>query len=150
MKSVQLMIKSIAGVFAVAVAYVDQTLTPLFWALIVLVTIDVLLNAHKEGQQFTKIGSAFATLAGTLGLSGHIAQPDFLRVLVAVATLAYVQVVVPQLLVFLGKIKWSKNAAANTAISAEEAAVIQGVVAKLQAQADATAGVPNNADGTKL
>ena len=150
MKSMELTIKSAAGMVAVAVAYIDQTLTPLFWALLILAAIDVLLNAHKEGQQFPKIGSAFVTLAGTLGLSGHLAQPDFLRVLVAVATLAYLQVVVPQLLTLIGNIRWSKNATTNATISAAEATALRAEVAKLRAQADATAGVVSGSDGLTL
>ncbi|MCL6594262.1 MAG: hypothetical protein K6T31_09825, partial [Alicyclobacillus sp.] len=108
-------IKSL-GALAVAVsAYINQTFSPLFWALLALAAVDILLNVHREGQQFQKLGSAFAAVGGTTVLSQHIASPDILKIAVAVLTLAYLQVVVPQLVGLLGKIRLSSNPTVDTA-----------------------------------
>lgn len=135
MKGVATYIKSLGAAATVFVSYVDHNLSPLFWALLILASVDVLLNVHKEGQQWQKLGSAFVSVGGTMGLAGHMAQPDFLRVLVAVATLAYLQVVVPQITALIGKIKWTADAATNTAIQQSELAALKAEVARLQSQA---------------
>ncbi len=140
MKSMNLALKTIGGLATLAVTYIDSTLTPLFWALLVLAAIDILLNVHKEGQQWNKLGSAFISLGGTLGLAGHVSQPDFLRVMVAVATLAYLQVVVPQLVTLVGNIKWSKDPATNAVIKQAELTALKKEIETLRSQADKQVG----------
>lgn len=150
-KTVNVTLKSIGGAITVIVAYVNHTLTPLFWALLILASLDVLLNVHKEGMQLQKVGSAFASIGGTVGLANHVAQPDFLRVAVAVATLAYLQVVVPQIVSLLGKIKFSKDPATNNAVQEAEIAALRAEVERLRQIADQQAGVkPGGNDGLQV
>lgn len=109
------MFKAIGAAIVVGVGYIDQNLSPLFWALLVLAALDVVLNAHREGQQFQKIGSAFASLGGVTVLEGHLGNPDIVKISVAVLVLAYLQVVVPQLIAMLKQIKFSASKKVNAA-----------------------------------
>lgn len=147
-------IKGIFAVAALAVTYVDHTLSPLFWALLALAAIDVLLNVHDETKQWTKLGSAFVTLGGTYGVAGHFGQPDFIRILVAVAVLAYLQIVVPQLLALGSRVVKEIKTPAQRADAQAMIATLQAEVAQLKAGAQAQAGGSQTnaqtANGTKV
>lgn len=98
--------KGLAAAVVFGFSYIDHIFSPLIWALLVLVILDILLNVHHEDKQFTKIGSAFATLGGTeLFSQSNLFSIDVIHGLVAVMVLAYLQVVVPQVIVFIQKLK---------------------------------------------
>lgn len=93
---------SLAAIFGIS--YINHVFSPLIWGLLILIMADVLLNVHKEGQQFTKIGSAFATLGGTSILTAaHAFNLEALHGIVAVMVLAYIQIVAPQIVLFVSK-----------------------------------------------
>ena len=145
---------AIKGIFAAAalvVTYVDHTLSPLFWALLALAAIDVLLNVHDESKQLTKLGSAFVTMFGTYSatLAGHYGQPDFVRILVAIAVLAYLQIVVPQLLALGTRVAKELKTPTQKADASALIAALQAEVAQLKAGAQAQAG-GGQANGTKV
>jgi hypothetical protein len=88
------------------ISYINHIFSPLIWALLVLIMIDVIFNVHKEGQQLTKIGSAFATLGGTSLISmQHAFNAEAIHGIVAVMVLAYIQVVAPQIVAFIGRLR---------------------------------------------
>lgn len=147
MKTMGAAVKGFAAFAAVIVAYVDTNLGPLFWALLVLAALDILLNVHDESKQWNKLGSAFVTLGGTYGVGAHFGQPDFVRILVAVAVLAYIQIVVPQVFTLLTKLKLGGPLAAQSEIAALKAEVNQ---LKTQAveQAGGTAPAPASSTST--
>lgn len=96
------------------ISYINHIFSPLVWALLALIIVDILLNVHKEGQQLTKIGSAFATLGGTSLISfQHAFTLEAVHGLVAVMVLAYIQVVSPQIVRMISKAK-NINAATKT------------------------------------
>lgn len=103
-------------------SYINHIFSPLIWALLALIIIDVLLNVHKEGQQLTKIGSAFATLGGTSLLTVQNAfSLEVVHGLVAVMVLAYIQVVVPQIVSLISKAKFISPVAKADLIAALQA-----------------------------
>lgn len=106
-------LKALGAAAVVFATYLNHTFSPLFWVLLVLVALDIVMNAHQEGQQFQKIGSAFASLGGVTVLQGHLGNPDIVRISVAVLVLAYLQVVVPQLLTLAKKLHFSPAAKVN-------------------------------------
>lgn len=116
-------IKTLFAALMLGVSYINHIFSPLIWGLSILIVIDILLNVHKEGQQFNKIGSAFATLGGSgLLQTSHFFSIEVIHGLVAVMFLAYVQVVVPQILKGIGKLKYlapGTKAAAMAAMAAE-------------------------------
>lgn len=128
-------LKGISAILLGWVTWVDNTLTPLFWVLLILVTLDLLLNVHKEGQQFQKLGS----MAITLGVPGYVAanvnNPELGKYLVAIMCLVYLQLVVPALLGAISKLKLSKDPVQNGVDQSALDALVQKVEALEQAQA---------------
>lgn len=109
------------GVSALAVAvfsYINNTYTPLIWVLAALIFLDLVMNMHKEGQQFQKIGSAAAALGIPGFITSQFGTPHFTQYIVALLTIAYIQVVFPQIGSLIDKIKFSSNPAQQqTAVS---------------------------------
>lgn len=105
-------VKGASALAIFGISYINHIFSPLIWALLALIVIDVLLNVHKEGQQLTKIGSAFATLGGTSLISvQHAFNLEAVHGLVAVMVLAYIQVVSPQI---VNGIKKAKSLSSTT------------------------------------
>lgn len=128
-------IKSLGALGVVVVTYINHTLSPLFWVLLVLAGLDILLNMRDEQKQFQKLGSMFVALGLPTYLSTnqmgvlHM-NSEVLKIVVAVLTIGYLQVVFPQVVALLAKIKFSSKASVNTA----EHAAIDALAAKVEAQ----------------
>ena len=135
MKAVEGIIKGLSAFAVVAITYIDNTFSPLFWVLLVLVAWDILANVHKEGQQLTKIGSAFASIGGITVIEGHIGSPDVVRIVVAVLVLAYIQVVMPQVFALIKKIPFSANKTVNVTEQQALINLLQSKVDALETQA---------------
>lgn len=91
-------IKGIGALLVFYVSWINQNLTPLFWVLLGLITLDLILNAHKEGQQFAKIGSMALSLGVPSYVGSNLSNPELGKYLVAIMCLVYLQVVVPDLI----------------------------------------------------
>lgn len=103
-------------------SYINHIFSPLIWALLILIILDILLNVHKEGQQLQKIGSAFMTLGGAdLFQNTHLFSISVIHGLVGVMVLAYLQVVVPRLINVVKKIKGISAASKNELLLALQA-----------------------------
>lgn len=101
--------KSLGALVILAVAWVNQTLSPLFWLLLALIAVDLILNIHQEGKQLQKLGSTFFALGLPAWISEHASaaaqlSPEFLKGVVVLLTLGYVWVVVPQVFAFVQRI----------------------------------------------
>lgn len=127
-------VKGASAVVIFGISYINHIFSPLIWALLVLIVIDVILNVHKEGQQLNKIGSAFATLGGTSLLStAHAFNQEAIHGIVAVMVLAYIQVVSPQIVTVIGRFKSINHATKEAMIAA-----LQAENAALKQQAETT------------
>jgi hypothetical protein len=125
-------VKGISAAAIFGISYINHIFSPLIWALLALIVVDILLNVHKEGQQLTKIGSAFATLGGTSLISvQHAFTLEAVHGLVAVMVLAYIQVVAPQ---FVSVINKAKNIAPSAKV--DMIAVLQAENEALKQQAE--------------
>jgi predicted permease len=126
-------LKGIGAAIVFYVSWINQNFTPLFWVLLILITLDLVLNAHKEGQQFTKIGS----MAVTLGVPGYIAanvsNPNLGKYIVAIMCLVYLQIVVPSLIAWVSS--W-KGFSGKPQDQAALEALVQKVAALEQSQAE--------------
>lgn len=127
-------LKGIGAAIVFYISWINHNFTPLFWVLIALITLDLILNAHKEGQQFAKIGS----MAISLGVPGYIAanvsNPNLGKYIVAIMCLVYLQIVVPSIVAWIGAIK-----GANGKIDPNTQAIqalVEKVAAMEQAQAE--------------
>lgn len=130
-------VKGISAAAIFGISYINHIFSPLIWALMALIVVDILLNVHKEGQQLTKIGSAFATLGGTSLISvQHAFTLEAVHGLVAVMVLAYIQVVAPQI---VSVIKKAKNIAPSAKIDMIAALQAENEALKQQAEAQAEA-----------
>lgn len=115
-------VKGASAAVIFGISYINHIFSPLIWALLVLIVIDVLLNVHKEGQQLTKIGSAFATLGGTSLITvQNTFSLEVVHGLVAVMVLAYIQVVIPQVVQLINKAKFIAPTAKMDIIAALQA-----------------------------
>lgn len=148
-------IKGLSAVIVAWMTWIDKTFTPLFWVLLVLVALDLLLAAHKEGQQFAKIGS----MAVSLGVPGYaaanLANPELGKYLVAIMCIVYLQIVVPQLLSKLQGITFSKDPKQNAITQEELAALVAKAMAVEKAKAEAVVKEvaptqPTNAEAVDL
>lgn len=135
----QTVAKGLMTAIVLGVGYVDANFTPLFWVLLALMAIDVLLNVSHEGQQLNKIGSAVASLGGVALVESHLGNPDILKVSIAVLVLAYLQVVAPQVIALVKKIKFSKSPKANVFLQEQIISNLQAEVQRLTTQATQTA-----------
>lgn len=128
-------IKGISAVLLAWFTYIDKTFTPLFWVLLVLIALDLCLNAHREGQQFQKIGS----MAISLGVPGYVASnvdnPTLGKYLVAIMCLVYLQIVVPQIVQKIASLSISKDKAQNTVDQAALTALVKKIEALEAAKA---------------
>jgi hypothetical protein len=140
-------LKGVSAAVILGVSYINNIFSPLIWALLVLIMIDILFNAHKEGQQLTKIGSAFATLSGTGFLQMvHPFSIEVIHGIVAIMVLSYIQVVVPQLVSGISKVRFlapGTKAGVMAALAAENEAL------KKQAQAQAALAEAQTAASTE-
>lgn len=127
------MFKSLGTAAVLAISYVNHTFSPFFWVLLALAGLDILLNMHREGQQFQKIGSAVASIGGISVLEGHLGNPDILRVSVAVLVLAYLQVVVPQLIAMVKNFHFASSQKVNAAEKDLASKVIQSQASQIAA-----------------
>lgn len=114
-------IKGISAAVIFGFSYLNHIFSPLIWALLVLVILDILMNVHHEEKQFSKIGSAFVTLGGAdLFSHTHLFSLNVIHGLVGVMVLAYLQVVIPQVIQFTKKVK-----GLSTQSKAEMIAILQ-------------------------
>jgi hypothetical protein len=127
--------KSIGGFFIVWLTYINDTFSPLFWVLLALVFVDLVLNIHKEGKQFEKLGSAAVAMGIPSFIGENIGNPHFIKYLVAMMCLVYVQHVVPQLVALISKLKVSKDPATNEVTQELLEDLVRQEVAKIQQQA---------------
>lgn len=130
-------IKGLGSVLILAVTYIDKTFTPLFWALVILAFIDLVLNGHKEGQQFQKIAAAFLSLGAPSFIAANMANPELGKYIVGILCIVYLQLVVPQVLTKLSKLKLSANKQQNTVDHQAIAAALQLLANQQQNQAQA-------------
>jgi hypothetical protein len=130
--------KGLMASVIVGVSYINTNFSPLFWVLLALIAIDLFLNVHQEHKQLSKVMSAFGGLGVPALIAQHVGLPHFTKVVVILMTLVYVQVVTPQLAVFVSRFKFSKSTAFNVAV--QEAA--QKIFLETQSQA-ASMGIPN-------
>lgn len=125
-------LKGVGAAIVFYVSWINHNFTPLFWVLIALITLDLILNAHKEGQQLQKI----ASMAISLGVPGYIAanltNPGLGKYIVAIMCLVYLQIVVPSIVGWIGNLKGGKTDANTLAIQA----LVEKVGAMEQAQAE--------------
>lgn len=94
-------IKGVSTAVVAFFAYAQHTYGTLLWVVLALAAIDILLNVQNEGKQFEKLGSAFVAIGAPAILQSHIGSPDMVRVSLAVAAIAYIQILYPQLVSFL-------------------------------------------------
>lgn len=130
-------IKGISAVVIAWLTYIDKTFTPLFWVLLALVALDMFLSAHKEGQQFQKIGSMAVSLGVPSYISTNLSNPELGKYLVAIMCLVYLQVVVPQLVAKIGDLKISKDPIKNEAAQGALEELLKKVEALAESQANA-------------
>lgn len=128
-------IKSITAVLLGWLTYLNDTFTPLFWILIALVALDLLFSAHKEGQQFMKIGSMALSLGVPSYIASNLSNPQLGKYLVAIMCLVYLQIVVPLMLDKVKSWTFSKDPKQNASDQATIQALIQKVEAMEQAKA---------------
>jgi hypothetical protein len=135
-------IKGIGALLVFYVSWINQNLTPLFWVLLGLITLDLILNAHKEGQQFAKIGSMALSLGVPSYVGSNFGNPELGKYLVAIMCLVYLQVVVPDL---IKKIQaWKPSTPKQSAEQAALLALIQKVEALEAGKAEAVVrSIPN-------
>lgn len=139
------LVKSLAALAVVVYTWVNHTLSPLFWLLLVLVVLDLLLNIHQEGKQLPKLGSTFFALGLPAFLSSHSAHlfdAEVLKGVVCILTLGYVWVVVPQLFAlvnrWLPKTSQAQAAALEQTAFAELVSRVKAEIAKESPDAAAT------------
>lgn len=125
--------KGIGALIVFYVSWINQNLTPLFWVLLGLITLDLILNAHKEGQQFAKIGSMALSLGVPSYVGSNFGNPELGKYLIAIMCLVYLQVVVPDLMKRIQA--WKPKTAQATA---EQQALIE-LVKKVEAMEAAAA-----------
>lgn len=106
-------LKGIGFVIVGWFTWINQTFTPLFWVLVALITLDLLLSAHKEGQQFAKIGSMAVSLGVPGYIASNLANPELGKYLVAIMCLVYLQIVVPLVVSKIQSISFSKDPKQN-------------------------------------
>lgn len=141
MKMVHLGLKGISTVLIGWLTYVNNTLTPLFWVLLCLVALDLFLSAHKEGQQFAKIGSMAITLGVPSYIAANLANPNLGKYMVAIMCIVYLQLVVPELLTRIQSWTFSKDPKQNTIDQEAVKALIERVSAMETAKAEAAVKV---------
>lgn len=142
-------IKGLGSIAVVVAGYVNHNLSPLFWTLLVLAALDIVLNIHHLEKQFAKLGSAFAALGLPVFLSSNDSgllalDPAVLKVVVAVLTIGYLQVVVPQLLSVLSS--FAKKHPAEAPVIQDVEILVAKAVASAMAEAK-TAASPNKEGG---
>lgn len=135
-------IKALGALAVVVETYVQHTFGGLFWALLILAAIDILLNMQDESKQFSKFGAAFTSIGGITILSGHVSDPAVIKVAVAVAVLAYIQIVAPQVLQLLAKLRLPRRE------NAFVVAALQAEVERLKSQAQKDANPPGGTGGS--
>lgn len=108
-------LKGISAAVVVAVAYINDTLSPLFWVLLALVAVDLLLNLHDFSKQKDKLISAAVGLGLPSALIHATNTPHFASAIVATLTLAYLQVVWPQINAAIARLKLSGSKAIDHA-----------------------------------
>ncbi|EPZ43833.1 hypothetical protein [Alicyclobacillus acidoterrestris] len=125
-------IKGAGALVIFGISWMDHIFSPLIWALMILAGLDIVLNVHKGLQhQMGKIGSAFASLGGlSLLKSGTLFSAQTLHYAVAVMVLVYLQIVVPQIVAFVGNLKFVTIAEKQAAST-----IIQGGASQLTAEA---------------
>lgn len=126
MKNLATASKGVGALAVVIFTYINTNLSPVFYLLLVLAALDYLLNFHNEGKQLQKIGAAIGATGFPLYLSTNASSllhldPTVLKVAVVILTIGYIQIVFPQLIALVGKIKFSTNKAVNAA----DAAILQ-------------------------
>lgn len=138
-------VKGIGAIIVAWMTYLNNTFTPLFWVLLALVAVDLFLSAHKEGQQFAKIGS----MAVSLGVPGYaaanLANPELGKYLVAIMCIVYLQIVVPQILSKMQLLQFSKDPKQNAITHEELAALVAKAMAVEKAKAEAIVKEVQNA-----
>lgn len=122
-------LKAISAVLIGWITTINNTFTPLFWVLLALVTLDMLLSVHKEGQQFVKIGSMAVTLGVPSYVTANLGNPSLGKYLVAIMCLVYLQIVVPQLIAKVQSWTFSKDPKQNAIDQEAIKALIEKVAA---------------------
>lgn len=130
-------IKGLGALFVVWMTYINTTFSPLFWVLLALIFVDLLLNIHKEGQQFHKLASMGMSLGIPTVIAQNINQPELGKYLVAILCLAYLQVVVPEISARIKTFTFSKDKAKNQVDQATVAAILAQLQAKATTEAQA-------------
>jgi hypothetical protein len=125
-------LKGLLSAIVAGIALIDKTFTPCIWLLLALVAVDLILNVHKEGQQMHKLFSAAGAMGIPTFIGTHYDLPNFAQYLTVLMTVAYIQVVFPQIVDLLKKVKWSKDPATQAAITADAEMIAQLVQAELQ------------------
>jgi hypothetical protein len=142
-------LKGIGGVIVFWLSYINNTFTPLIWILLALVAMDLFLNAHKEGQQFSKIGSMAVTLGAPGYIAANLANPNLGKYVVAIMCIVYLKIVVPVVVDKLASVKFSKDPVQNKADQATIQALLERISAMEEAKAqrlmDGIAGTPKEA-----
>lgn len=133
--------KGLASAAVAVYAYMNHTFTPLIWVLGALIAVDLLLNFHNEEKSVSKIVTTAGTLVTPSMITPHFDIPHLTQVTVVVLTIAYIQVVFPQLGGLLGKLKI--GTATDKAALAAALAAAEAKVEALTAQQAAKAGVPD-------
>lgn len=135
MKMTGLGMKGATAIFIGWLTYINHTFTPLFWVLLALVALDLMLNVHKEGQQFYKIGSMAISLGVPSYVASNLDNPNLGKYLVALMCLVYLQIVVPSLIHRMESLKLSKDPKQNAIDQAAIEALIKKVAALEQEKA---------------
>lgn len=130
-------LKGIGFVIVGWFTWINQTFTPLFWVLVALITLDLLLSAHKEGQQFAKIGSMAVSLGVPGYIAANLANPELGKYLVAIMCLVYLQIVVPLVITKIQSIQFSKDPKQNAITQEELATLVAKAMAAEKAKAEA-------------
>lgn len=131
--------KTVGAVMVAVLAWINTTLTPLFWVLLALIAVDLLLNLRQEGKQLQKLGSAFFSLGLPVFVEQYAANwqnPEFLKGVVALITIGYIWVVVPQLFAWVQRIV---PKAKRPVVQAIEPEVMQQILAAVKAEVAKTA-----------
>jgi hypothetical protein len=138
-------LKGISGAIVFWLTYINNTFTPLIWILLALVALDLFLNAHKEGQQFSKIGSMAVALGAPGYIAANLANPNLGKYVVAMMCIVYLQIVVPLVIEKLSTMKISKDPKQNAIDQATIQALTERLAAMEEAKAKAIMAAAQNA-----
>lgn len=132
MAHINVFLKGFAAMAVVIFSYINQTFSPLFWVLAALIAIDLIINVKHPEKQFEKLGSAAVSLGIPVFIGQNVGQPGFMKYLVVLLCIVYIEVTFPQIRVMLSKLTFSKDPKVQAADAAMVDAVAGKVLAALQ------------------